>query len=100
MDGENDRLAANLKNERNANMNRPKAISNPKKNRRILREAASRVLSVEEIVSLHNQVLVAGAPVIAERFIQLRGAVTVGEASVLLRLAALEIEARRHGYRD
>ena len=81
-------------------MNKPKPIQNPKKNRRALREAASRVLTIEEIVSLYNQAILAGAPSIAERIINLRGAVTAGEGAALLALAALETEARTLGYHD
>lgn len=75
-------------------MNKPKnKTRNPKKLRREAKSRRSRELTLDQATQLFNAAVRAGAPVMAEKILNIRGGITVAEAEALVALVNVEAEA-------
>lgn len=72
-----------------------KTTSNPKKIRRAVKEREYRPLTVEESLRLYRAAVDAGAPVTAQRVINMCGGITFAEAKALV--AMINLEAALNG---
>ena len=67
--------------------------TNPKKLRRAEQRRLNRQLTAGEIMQVFSAALRAGAPVMADKIISMRGGITVAEAEALVSLVNVEAEA-------
>ena len=74
-------------------MNNNKTTRNPKKLRRAEQRRLNRQLTAGEIMQVFSAALRAGAPVMADKIISMRGGITVAEAEALVALVNVEAEA-------
>lgn len=81
-------------------MNKPRTTTNPKKLRRARKIANARILSVDEVLHLHDLAIIANAPTVARMFLNMRGEVTEAEAQALLSFAGIEAAIRATGCRN
>ena len=81
-------------------MNKPRTTTNPKKLRRAKKIAGTRILSLDEVLRLHDLAILANAPAVARMILNLRGEVTAAEARALLAFVGIETAIRADGCRN
>ena len=75
-------------------MNATRTTKNPKKLRRLTRIALKRVLTIDEVLHLHDVAILVNAPETARIILNLRGEVTEDESFAIRRLIRLEAMSR------
>lgn len=80
-------------------MNATRTTKNPKKLRRMTRIALNRVLTIDEVLHLHDVAILVNAPEMARIILNLRGEVTEDESFAIRRLIRLEATSRAVAHR-
>ena len=70
-----------------------KTTRNPKKIRRSEKRQLNRPLAVEAMLRLYSAAIQAGAPLMAEKILNIRGEITLAEAEALVALVNVEAAA-------
>ena len=73
-------------------MNIQSKTKNPKKLRRAAKARLNRKLTDDQAQRLYNAAIQAGAPVMAEKILNIRGGITVAEAKALVALVNIEAD--------
>ena len=66
---------------------------NPKKTRRVEKKRLNQALTIDTVLRLYGAAIQAGAPVMAQKILNMRGEITVAEAEALVSLVNVEAEA-------